>query len=60
MNSYKEKVDAFLNCKSIAVTGVSRKAGTAVGNPIYQKFKSAGYNVYPVNPKAKIVDGDKC
>lgn len=60
MNSYKEKVDAFLNCKCIAVAGVSRKAGTSVGNPIYQKFKSAGYNVFPVNPKAEIVEGDRC
>lgn len=60
MNNYKEKVDSFLDSQSIAVAGVSRKAGTAVGNPIYQKFKSAGYNVYPVNPKAEIIEGDKC
>jgi len=44
----------------VKVSLLSRKAGTAVGNPIYQKFKSAGYNVYPVNPKAEIVEGDKC
>ena len=60
MNNYKQKVDAFLNSKNIAVTGVSRKAGTAVGNPIYKKFKEAGYNAFPVNPKAEIIEGDKC
>lgn len=60
MNNYKEKVEAFLNFKNIAVTGVSRKAGTSVGNPIYQKFKSAGYNVYQVNPNAEVIEGDKC
>lgn len=60
MNDYKQKVESFLNCKNIAVAGVSRKAGTSVGNPIYQKFKSAGYNTYPVNPNAETIEGEKC
>lgn len=60
MNSYTEKVNSFLNCKNIAVSGVSRKAGTSVGNPIYKKFKEAGYNVFQVNPKADNIEGDVC
>ena len=60
MNSYKEKVDAFIKCKSIAVTGVSRSSGSSVGNPIYKRFKSEGYETYQVNPNADTIDGDKC
>ena len=60
MNNYQQKVEAFLNCKNIAVAGVSRKGGTSVGNPIYKKFKSAGYSVFQVNPKAEVIDNDKC
>jgi predicted CoA-binding protein len=30
------------------------------GNIIYQKLKSRGYEVYPVNPKYETVAGDVC
>jgi uncharacterized protein len=58
--NYKEKVDDFLSQKIIAVAGVSRSAKGHVGNPIYEKFKAAGYKTYPVNPLANEIAGEKC
>ncbi len=58
--TYKEKVDDFLSQKKIAIAGVSRKPQTKVGNAIYKKFKEAGYILYPINPNAEFVEGDKC
>jgi predicted CoA-binding protein len=57
---YKEKVDDFLSQKRIAFAGVSRTPKAKVGNAIYQRFKEAGYTVYPINPNAEIIEGDKC
>ena len=58
--NYQQKVEAFLSKKIIAVAGVSRNPKTEVGNAIYKKIKSAGYTVYPINPSADVVEGDKC
>ncbi len=58
--TYKEKVEDFLAQKNIAIAGVSRNPKTEVGNAIYKKFKEAGYNVYPINPNAETIEGDKC
>jgi len=58
--NYGQKVNDFLDQKIIAVAGVSRKPQGGVGNPIYKKFKSAGYSVYPINPFADYIEGDKC
>lgn len=60
MTTYKEKVSAFLSQKNIAIAGVSRKPETEVGNAIYKKFRDEGYTVYPINPYAEIIEGDKC
>ena len=58
--NYKEKVNDFLSQKVIAVAGVSRNPKTEVGNAIYKKFRIAGYTVYPINPFADFIEGDKC
>jgi len=58
--NYGQKVKDFLDQKVIAVAGVSRKPQGEVGNLIYKKFKSAGYSVYPINPFADYIEGDKC
>ncbi|MEW6703165.1 MAG: CoA-binding protein [Bacteroidota bacterium] len=58
--NYEQKVKDFLNQKVIAVTGVSRNPKTEVGNLIYKKFRGAGYTVYPINPFADFIEGDKC
>ena len=60
MKDYHAKIKDFLDKKSIAVAGVSRNPKTEVGNILYKKFKSAGYDVFPVNPNAAEVEGDKC
>jgi len=59
MSTVDTLVDAFLAQKRIAVAGVSGKKKTAA-NLIYGKLKGAGYQVYPVNPNAEIIDGDTC
>ncbi|MCX6174924.1 MAG: CoA-binding protein [Ignavibacteriales bacterium] len=58
--NYEQKVKDFLNQKSIAIAGVSRNPQGSVGNPIYKKFKENGYNIFPVNPNAEMIEGDKC
>ncbi len=60
MNTYEQKVSEFLNQKIIAIAGVSRNPQGSVGNPIYKKFKDNGYNIYPINPNADVIEGDKC
>jgi len=57
---YKEKVDDFLAQHFIAVAGVSRNPQTETGNAIYKKFRDSGYKVFPVNPYAEMIEGDKC
>ena len=52
-------INQFLDKKTIAVVGVSRK-GDIPANNIYERFKKAGYSAYPVNPNAKEIKGEKC
>jgi len=60
MNTYEQKVKDFLNQKTIAIAGVSRNPKGEVGNLIYKRFKETGYNIFPVNPNAETIEGDKC
>ena len=52
-------VQDFLAQKKIAVVGVSDKRETGC-NAAYQRFKEAGYTVYPVNPRLATFDGAPC
>lgn len=53
-------IRAFLNKKNVfAVVGASRDP-QKYGYRVYKDLKSAGYKVYPVNPNAEEVLGDKC
>jgi predicted CoA-binding protein len=52
-------VKDFLAQKKIAVVGVSDKRDTGC-NLTYRKFKEAGYQVYPVNPRISSYDGVPC
>ncbi|MCP4964720.1 MAG: CoA-binding protein [bacterium] len=55
----KEAATEFLGKKRIAVAGVSREPGGAHGgNPVYQRLRKRGYNVYAVNPHAQELEGD--
>src|SRR5437588_783387 len=55
------KVDDFLAQKRIAVAGVSRNhSHHPVGNLIYQRLKTTGHDVFPVNPRMQTFEGDRC
>jgi predicted CoA-binding protein len=51
-----EPVVEFLRGKRFAVAGVSRDSRQAA-NAIYRKLRDAGYEVFPVNPNAREVEG---
>lgn len=58
MNGLRNMINEFLSEKEIAVVGASRNPAK-YGNIVFKKLKSAGYLVYPVNPRADLVDGHK-
>ena len=55
----KASIDAFLAEPAIAVVGVSR-SGKGFGNMAARALRQKGYRVYPVNPNADLVDGERC
>ena len=56
----QELINEFLNKKNVfAVVGVSKES-EKYGNKVYFDLKRAGYSVYPVNPNAYTILGDKC
>ncbi len=59
MSQVDSLVKDFLAQKKIAVVGVSDKRETGC-NANYLKFKSAGYQVYAVNPRLTSFDGSPC
>ena len=53
-------IDEFLDKKNIfAVVGVSKES-EKYGNKIYFDLKRAGYTVYPINPNADEISGNRC
>lgn len=56
----KEAAAQFLNNRRIAVTGVSRNPKGHGSNVVYQRLRARGYQVFPVNPNAEQVEGDRC
>ena len=56
----QELIERFLDRKSVfAVVGASRDP-QKYGYQVYRDLKNAGYAVYPVNPNAEKILGDKC
>ncbi len=56
----EELIEEFLNKKNIfSVVGASRDP-RKYGYQVYKDLKEAGYEVYPINPNAEKVLGDKC
>jgi predicted CoA-binding protein len=55
----REIVNSFLSCRKLAVAGVSR-SGKKFGNNALKELKKKGYTVYPVNPNANEIGGEKC
>jgi hypothetical protein len=59
MATTAERISEFLRGRRIAVAGVSRGAASAA-NPVFRKLRSAGYEVFPINPNASEVEGVPC
>src|SRR5262249_34161460 len=60
MQSIQEAASAFLACKRVAVTGVSRTPKTHGSNNVYRRLRERGYQVFAVNPNAGQAEGDRC
>jgi predicted CoA-binding protein len=60
METIRQAATEFLGHKRVAVTGVSRTPGGHGSNVVYQRLKDRGYVVFPVNPNAEEIDGDRC
>lgn len=60
MATIREAADEFLAKTRIAVTGVSRSPKNHGSNVVYGRLKDRGYEVFPVNPNAEMIDGDIC
>lgn len=54
-----ERITDFLRGKRIAVAGVSRGTASAA-NPVFRKLRDSGFDVFPVNPNASMVEGVQC
>jgi len=52
-------IDEFMGMKRFAVVGASDNP-EKYGNRIVKNLKGRGYEVYPVNPRLKEVDGSTC
>lgn len=52
-------VEEFIAQRTLAVVGVSRK-GRKFGNLAYRELKTKGFRLFPVNPNAEIIEGDRC
>ena len=55
----KSVIDRFLAQEHIAVVGVSRNP-KALANAVYRQLRAGGRTLYPVNPNADEVDGQRC
>ena len=60
MQTIKQAASEFLANRRVAVTGVSRQAGSHGSNIVYQRLRERDYEVFAVNPNAEEVEGDPC
>ena len=59
MPKVDDLVRDFMTVKSVAVVGVSDQRETGC-NAVYERFRDAGYAVWPVNPHLSEFDGQPC
>ena len=52
-------VDDFLARRKLAVVGVSRDE-KKFGHRVYRELKAKGYRLFPVNPNAQAIGGERC
>jgi predicted CoA-binding protein len=55
----RKSIIDFLSQKKLAAIGVSRDA-KQFSNSAYRLLKTHGFTVYPVNPNAEQIEGDRC
>ena len=55
----QDLIGEFMAQKTFAVVGATDNP-KKYGNQIFKNLKSRGYEVYPVNPKLKELEGVKC
>ena len=55
----KQAAAEFLTNDRIAVTGVSRSPKDHGANVVYTRLRDRGYTVFPINPNADEVEGDR-
>lgn len=55
----KAAVADFTALEKLAVVGVSRK-GRKFGNLAFKELKQKGYRLFPVNPNAETIEGERC
>jgi predicted CoA-binding protein len=55
----KVAVADFVAQRNLAVVGVSR-GGIKFGNMAFKALKEKGYRVFPVNPRAEEIGGERC
>lgn len=53
-------IQDFLAQKRLAVAGVSRNPKGSAANLIYHKLRETGYEVFPINPNAEMIEGERC
>ena len=53
-----DQINAFLGPKKLAIAGVSRNP-KKFGRHVYEHLKTNGYELFPVNPNAEDINGDK-
>ncbi len=55
----QQAVKDFLAQRTLALVGLSR-SGQAFSNSVYTDLKAKGYRLFPVNPNAESIGGEKC
>ena len=60
MVTMEQAAGEFLGARRIAVTGVSRTRNGHGGNTVLLGLRARGFEVFPVNPNADEVEGEKC
>jgi predicted CoA-binding protein len=54
-----ERIQDFLGQKRFAIVGVSHRPGD-FSRALFREFRARGYDVVPVNPAARELDGQPC
>jgi uncharacterized protein len=54
-----DTIQAFFAQKRIAIVGISREQQN-IGPQLFKEFLRRGYEVFPVNPKARSISGHRC